>query len=484
MFKFLKNKLKEGIAKLSKDIDEQGEEEIVEEVTQPEVKKKGFLGKIFSKKEEVKEEPKFEQVVEKKEEIKPVRVEPKVEPVVEKKQEVKQVKEEPKATEKPAVVEKPKEKVVEKKEEVEQVIVKDEVRPVKEKQKVEKVIEKEELKVEPVVQRKEEIKQVIVKKEKPKPVKEEVIVEPVIEKEEEVKPAKEEHKRGFFGAIKEKIVTRKIDERKFEELFWDLEVALLENNVAVEVIEKIKEDLKVNLTNVPLKRGQIENIILKSLKDSVREILDITEIDLLSKIKEKKPYVLCFVGINGSGKTTSIAKVAYMLKQKGFSVVLAAADTFRAAAIDQLGIHAERLGVKLIKHDYGSDPAAVAFDAIQHAKAKSIDVVLIDTAGRMHSNSNLTDEMKKIVKVAKPDMKIFVGESITGNDCVEQAKKFNEAIGIDALILSKADIDEKGGAAVSVSYVTGKPIIYIGTGQEYKDLSKFDSSVVFNSLGL
>ncbi|MBU1704137.1 MAG: signal recognition particle-docking protein FtsY [Nanoarchaeota archaeon] len=382
------------------------------------------------------------------------------------------------------MVEKPKEKVVEKKEEVEQVIVKDEVRPVKEKQKVEKVIEKEELKVEPVVQRKEEIKQVIVKKEKPKPVKEEVIVEPVIEKEEEVKPAKEEHKRGFFGAIKEKIVTRKIDERKFEELFWDLEVALLENNVAVEVIEKIKEDLKVNLTNVPLKRGQIENIILKSLKDSVREILDITEIDLLSKIKEKKPYVLCFVGINGSGKTTSIAKVAYMLKQKGFSVVLAAADTFRAAAIDQLGIHAERLGVKLIKHDYGSDPAAVAFDAIQHAKAKSIDVVLIDTAGRMHSNSNLTDEMKKIVKVAKPDMKIFVGESITGNDCVEQAKKFNEAIGIDALILSKADIDEKGGAAVSVSYVTGKPIIYIGTGQEYKDLSKFDSSVVFNSLGL
>jgi len=203
-----------------------------------------------------------------------------------------------------------------------------------------------------------------------------------------------------------------------------------------------------------------------------------------SKNFQSKPYTLCFVGINGSGKTTTIAKVAKLLLNNNLSVVLAAADTFRAAAIDQLQIHADNLGVKLIKHDYGSDPAAVAYDAIAHAKSKNIDVVLIDTAGRMHSNINLTDEMKKIIRVANPDLKVFVGESITGNDCVEQAKTFNEAIEIDAIILSKADVDEKGGAAVSVSYVTGKPIIYIGIGQEYEDLKKFNSDEILNNLGL
>ncbi|MBI2650794.1 signal recognition particle-docking protein FtsY, partial [Candidatus Woesearchaeota archaeon] len=145
---------------------------------------------------------------------------------------------------------------------------------------------------------------------------------------------------------------------------------------------------------------------------------------------------------------------------------------------------ADKLGIKMIKHDYGSDPAAVAFDAIKHAKAKSIDAVLIDTAGRMHSNVNLLDEMKKIIRVAKPDLKIFVGESITGNDCIEQAKTFNESVGIDGIILAKADIDEKGGAAVSVSYVTKKPILFLGIGQKYTDLQEFDSEVIIKNLGL
>ena len=166
------------------------------------------------------------------------------------------------------------------------------------------------------------------------------------------------------------------------------------------------------------------------------------------------------------------------------SVVIAAADTFRAAAIDQLQLHADKLNIKMIKHDYGSDAAAVAFDAVKHAEAKKIDVVLIDTAGRIHSNINLMDEMKKIIRVAKPDLKIFIGESITGNDCTEQAKKFNEAIGIDGIILSKADIDEKGGAAISISYITGKPILYIGTGQEYKDIKEFNPEMIMENLGL
>ncbi len=302
--------------------------------------------------------------------------------------------------------------------------------------------------------------------------------------EKEPLPESKGERRGFLDTIKEKITTKKISEPQFEELFWDLEVALLENNVAMEVIEKLKQDLKSDIVDKPLPRSQIEQKIEKTLENSIKTIITAESFDFLDRIREKKPFVICFIGVNGSGKTTTIAKVARLLLDNKLSVVLAAADTFRAASIEQLQKHADNLGVKAVKHGYGSDPAAVAFDAIQHARSKSIDVVLIDTAGRMHSNVNLADEMKKIVRVAKPDLKIFVGESITGNDCVEQAKKFNDAVGIDAVILSKSDVDEKGGAAVSVSYVTGKPILYLGIGQEYTDLQKFDSDVVLRHLGL
>ncbi len=267
-------------------------------------------------------------------------------------------------------------------------------------------------------------------------------------------------------------------------MFWDLELALLENNAAVEVIEKIKTDLKAELVEKPIPRGKVEEKIVGSLRQSITDLFPVEPPDLLRVVKQKKPYVICFVGINGSGKTTSIAKVAHLLKQNGFSVVLAAADTFRAAAIDQLQLHADKLGVKLIRHDYGSDPAAVAFDAIKHAEANKKDVVLIDTAGRLHSNINLMDEMKKIIRVAKPDLKLFIGESITGNDCVEQARQFDEAVGIDGIILSKADVDEKGGAAISVSYITKKPILYLGVGQEYADLQAFDKDKLVASIGL
>ena len=228
----------------------------------------------------------------------------------------------------------------------------------------------------------------------------------------------------------------------------------------------------------------MEETILTVLKESINGLFITNNIDLLKLVKTKKPFVICLVGINGSGKTTTIAKLARHLMDNGLDPVIAAADTFRAAAIDQLEEHGNKLGVKVIKHDYGSDAAAVAFDAIKHAESKGKDVVLVDTAGRMHSNANLMDEMKKIIRVAKPDLKIFIGESIAGNDCVEQAKAFDEAIGIDGIILSKADVDEKGGAALSVSYVTGKPIMYIGVGQEYKDLKLFTPSIVMENLGL
>ncbi|MDP2749654.1 MAG: signal recognition particle-docking protein FtsY [Nanoarchaeota archaeon] len=302
-------------------------------------------------------------------------------------------------------------------------------------------------------------------------------------KSNEVQPTSE--KKGFFQFITQKITTKTISESKFEELFWDLELAMLENNVAVEVIEKIKTDLKKNLVGVPIQRSKVDETIVYSLRESIESLFDVPEVDLIQKIidKKQKPFVIVFVGVNGSGKTTTIAKLTKLLLEKKLTVVLGAADTFRAAAIDQLQLHANNLGVKLVKHDYGSDPAAVAFDAIKHAEAAKKDVVMIDTAGRLHSNINLMDEMRKILRVAKPDLTIFIGESITGNDCVEQAKMFNEAAGFDAIVLSKADVDEKGGAAISISYITKKPIMYIGVGQNYTDLKKFDSKLIIESLG-
>ncbi|MFH1211892.1 MAG: signal recognition particle-docking protein FtsY [Candidatus Woesearchaeota archaeon] len=277
-----------------------------------------------------------------------------------------------------------------------------------------------------------------------------------------------------------------LSEEKFEELFWELEVMLLENNVAVEVIEKIKDDLKKDLTSGRISRKGVDEFIADSLRKSIEELFDVGEYDLLKHIRAKKdgPFIIAFIGVNGSGKTTTMAKLAYSLQKSGLSVVFAAADTFRAAAIQQLGEHADKLGIKMIKHDYGSDPAAVAFDAVKHAKAKGIDVVLIDTAGRMHNNEDLMRELEKLIRVNNPDLKLFIGEAITGNDCVAQAEYFNSKVGIDAIILAKADIDEKGGAFISVSYVTKKPIIYIGTGQTYDDLKPFDKNIVMEGLGV
>ncbi len=308
------------------------------------------------------------------------------------------------------------------------------------------------------------------------------------EKEPEPEPEKKEEKKGFFGKLTAGLSLKKLSESKFEDIFFDLEVALLENNVAVEVIEKIKQDLHVKLVDQKVKRSQIEEIVISTLRDSLGEILSVEPVDLLGRVAEKrkdgKPLVMVFVGINGSGKTTTIAKLAKYFMDNDLKPVLVAADTFRAAAIQQLEEHANNLAIKMIKHDYGSDPAAVAFDGIKYAEAKGLDVVMIDTAGRLHSNINLMDEMKKIIRVSNPDMKIFIGESITGNDCIEQAQKFDEAIDIDGIVLSKADVDEKGGAAISVSYVTGKPILFLGTGQTYDSLQKFDKNSILSNLGL
>lgn len=293
--------------------------------------------------------------------------------------------------------------------------------------------------------------------------------------------SKADETKGFFTKVKESITTLEIDADTFNDIFWDLEVALLENNVALEVVEQIKHDMGEALVGTRVTRGSVESTITEALENSLHNLF-IDPPDFLERVNSSTPYTICFVGINGSGKTTTLAKIAKRLQDEGKTSVVAAADTFRAASIEQLQEHTDKLDLKLIKHDYDSDPAAVAYDAVQHAESNGLDTVLIDTAGRLHSDKNLMQELQKLVRVNDPDMTIFIGESTTGNDCVEQASKFDEAVGIDGIILTKADVDEQGGAAISVSHVTGKPILFLGTGQDYDDLEPFDKNALIQQI--
>jgi len=269
-----------------------------------------------------------------------------------------------------------------------------------------------------------------------------------------------------------------IQEKHLDNVLWEMELALLESDVAMEALEEMKTIIKKRLIGLRVEsRGAIVPTIEKALKASLVELLSKTSFDPQTLLEKRdEPLVIAFVGVNGTGKTTTIARITSWLKENGKSVVLAASDTFRAGAIEQLELHANRLDCKFIKHQAGGDPAAVAFDAVEHAKAKHRDIVLIDTAGRMQTNSNLMDEMKKIKRVAKPDLIMFVGDSLAGNDAVEQAKKFHEAVGIDAVVLTKLDVDAKGGAALSISSAIGQPIAFVGIGQEYGDIMPFDAT--------
>ena len=291
-------------------------------------------------------------------------------------------------------------------------------------------------------------------------------------------------RRSIEDVVKtDRKTSRGINEEKLNDLLWDLEIGLLESDVAYSVIESIKNDIKEELKYVSFERSKISELVENVLRNAIEHVLKSSEMDFDEFIdNSKKPVVIMFVGVNGSGKTLSIGKMATLLKKRGKSSVMAAGDTFRAGAIEQLGIHANNVGVKLVKHGPSADPAAVAFDAIEHAKAKHKDVVLLDTAGRMQTNVNLMDEMAKIKRVAKPDLILFVGDALAGNDAVEQAKRFNEIVGIDGVILTKVDTDAKGGSALSVAYTIGKPLLFIGVGQGYEDQIPFDPQWMIDNI--
>ena len=292
-----------------------------------------------------------------------------------------------------------------------------------------------------------------------------------------------EAKGGIFSFVREKT----IQEKHVEDILFELEMELLQGDVAMDVATEVVESVKENLVGKKIKRSNdITEYTFYALRDAVSDIISIEGKSMTEMLEEKKaqgePLVVMFVGINGTGKTTTIGKLANYYLKKGYTPVIAASDTFRAGAIEQVTHHADNVGVKIIKHQKGSDPAAVAFDAVEHAKAQNKELVLIETAGRMQTNTNLMDEMKKIKRVSKPDLVIFVGDAITGNDATEQARKFNEAIDIDGVILTKADADSKGGASLSIGYVIQKPIMFLGVGQGYDDIMEYDSEWMLNQL--
>lgn len=289
----------------------------------------------------------------------------------------------------------------------------------------------------------------------------------------------EKLKSGLKGLVT-KVTTTELKAENLHPILSDFKMNLVENDVAFPVAERICDEMEKRLDKVQVKRLEDrKKIVENNLREVLLEImLTKNKIDFWKTAEQKRkkgePFIIAFVGINGTGKTTTIAKVCHLLNKKGYSVVIACSDTYRAGSIEQMEEHARRLGTKMIKHNYGADPAAVAYDTISHAKAHSINAVLIDTAGRMQTNQNLMNELAKVKRVVTPDLTILTVDSLIGNDAVMQAEEFNKSVGIDATILTKVDADVKGGSALSVTYVTQKPILFIGTGQTYDDLQEFN----------
>ncbi|MEM0453415.1 MAG: signal recognition particle-docking protein FtsY [Sulfolobales archaeon] len=289
-----------------------------------------------------------------------------------------------------------------------------------------------------------------------------------------------------IGKLSEAVSTKELSYEEFEELFHEFEVSLLEADVAYDIVQLVKKSLADEIVGNKISRfsdpsEHVRSVFIKTL----RELLDkgVYNGDFISEIKASpKPYIIVFMGVNGVGKTTTIAKVAYLLKSNGISSVVVASDTFRAGAQEQLELHSSRLGIPFIGGKYRSDPAAVAKDGVMFATKNRIDVTLIDTAGRMHTDVDLMNEVKKVIKVVKPNMKILILDALTGNDAVNQATWFDSQVGVDAVILTKADADVKGGSALSIIMSLGKPILYLGVGQRYEDLIQYNSEILLKRM--
>lgn len=294
--------------------------------------------------------------------------------------------------------------------------------------------------------------------------------------------------KAQFSNFYDKIAKTELTGKDLETVLDEFQLSLIENDVAVSAADYISSELREKLKDVQFARFTDPRARVRVIMQGI--LLSVLQkggqLDVFSLIDKKKaagePAVIVFIGINGTGKTTSIAKLAYILQKRGRSVILAASDTYRSGSIEQLEEHARRVGVRIIRHQYGADPAAVAFDAVNYAKAHSINVVLVDTAGRMQTNRNLLEEMRKIVRVTSPDLTILVVDALTGNDAVEQGKVFSEAVKIDGIILAKLDADVKGGSAISLSYIMGKPVTLVGTGQRYDDLEPFQPEAIVKNV--
>lgn len=294
--------------------------------------------------------------------------------------------------------------------------------------------------------------------------------------------------REAFSSLTKIVSEKRLSAKDVDEALFNFQLTLLESDVAQEVVDKITNEIKRELSGISVERSRdTSSLINERLRGIIAEIFaKAGSVDVVKLIAEKKnkgePFVILFLGINGTGKTTTVAKFAYLLKQSGLSVAVAAGDTHRAGAIEQLSEHANRMSVKVVAQRYGADPAAVARDGVLYAKAHHIDVLLVDTAGRMQTNQNLMEEMGKIVRVVQPDLKIFIGDSLAGNDAISQAQLFSKFTGFDGAILTKSDADTRGGAALSIAFITNRPILFLGVGQEYKDLKKFDATSFIDSL--
>src|SRR5919106_1543100 len=298
-----------------------------------------------------------------------------------------------------------------------------------------------------------------------------------------------EQLRKALSSATRNIIHRELTEKDLTKVLSELEIALLQSDIPQEVIDVIVTKLKSELIGTKLEKEQnAANIVQIKFRNAIVEMFSRSgEVDLVKKIIEKKdkrggPFIVVFLGINGTGKTTTVAKVAHFLRKHNISVVLAAGDTHRAGAIEQISLHAEKLSLKVITQRYGADPSAVGRDAIDYAKKHHIDVVLVDTAGRMQTARNLMDEISKIVRVVKPDIKLFVGDALAGNDTINQAREFFQYTNFDGALLTKIDADAKGGAAISIVHITSKPIIFLGVGQGYDDLVSFDAERFIDSI--